>query len=148
MEANELDVEASRTFRCPAESVWRLLGAWGGLAAYGGGVTSCEADGSQVGAIRHVTLADGTRFSERLVDLDSAAMTYAYTFVDAPEGFPIVDYVARITVTGIAVDRCRATWRGRFRARASATDAEAQAFVQGAYDANLEGLRRIFERER
>jgi len=148
METNQLDVEASAIFDRPAASVWRLLGAWGGLAAYAGGVVSCEAEGSQVGAIRHVTLADQTRFAERLLDIDTVAMTYAYAFMEVPEGFPIVDYFARVTVTGVAEDRCRATWHGRFRPRASATDAEAEAFVRSAYEANLEGLKRIFERER
>lgn len=149
MGTGQLEVQVNGTFDHAARSVWRLLGAWDGLAAYAGGVVGCEADGNGAGAIRHVTLADATRFAERLVDIDAAAMTYGYEFVEAPAGFPIVDYVARVTVAAIDEDQCRATWEGCFRPREGATDAEAVAFVRNAYEANLEGLHRLLQtRER
>lgn len=149
MGTDQLQVQVSGIFDHAASSVWGLLGAWDGLAAYAGGVVSCEADGNGAGAIRHVTLADATRFAERLVDIDAAAMTYSYEFVEAPAGFPIVDYVARVTVAAVDEDQCRTTWEGFFRSREGATDAEAVAFVRNAYEANLEGLRSILQtRER
>jgi hypothetical protein len=143
MPARPLRIRRDATLDCNAGSAWEVLGAWDGLVAYAGGVVGCEATDAAPGSIRRVTLADGTHFTERLVAMDAMAMTYSYEFADAPAAFPIIDYVARVTVAGAEPDRCVATFEGQFRPRTGKTTAEAVAFVDSAYSANLDGLRAL-----
>lgn len=126
-----------------AGRAWRAVRHWEGLARYASGVTHCSTTGEEPGAIRIVELADGRRFAERLLVADSTRMALEYEFVVAPESFPITDYSAEVGVEPMSTAGCAVTWRGRFRARSGSTQAEADAFVRTAYEANLEGLRRL-----
>ena len=67
----------------PAEAVWELLSDFGGLQKYAhpGFVIGCDCDGGGVGALRTVTMADGSQVLERLERLEKDARRLSYSIL-------------------------------------------------------------------
>ena len=59
-------VKVSERVAASAESVWDLLGDFGGITRYSAGVESCTVQGSGVGAVRTIRLPGGLELQERL----------------------------------------------------------------------------------
>ncbi|MCC1497658.1 SRPBCC family protein [Alcanivorax sp. 1008] len=105
----------SHDYSASADQVWELLGDFSGLASWLPGVSACAVDRSGVGAVRQVSLMDGSMVKEELVALDSQARSYSYRIVEAPGITADTDYVATLAV--LATDSgCRVEWSARFQA--------------------------------
>jgi hypothetical protein len=107
------DVSTSAVVPADAEAVWRVVRDFDGLPTWHTAISASEledgARGDQVGAVRHLTLADGGAVREQLVALDDRDRRLTYSILESP--FPVQDYrstmrVVPVTFTG----ECVVTW--------------------------------------
>ena len=105
----------SRDYVASADSVWELLGDFSALASWLPGVSACAVDRAGAGAIRHVSLMDGSMVKEELVALDNKARSCSYRIVEAPGITADTDYVATLLVVPTGTG-CRVEWSARFQA--------------------------------
>ncbi len=125
----------------PAERVWELLGAFGGLEQWAPGITSCKLEGSGIGALRRVAMGAMT-IVERLESLDPAARRFSYSIAEGP--LPLENYLATVSVSPAGAKACTVLWTARFDAGALPAEAVrgmAQG-IEGSYRGMLQGLRK------
>ena len=79
------------------ESVWELIGDFGGLEKLALGVESCTVKGSGVGAERTLTFPNNNIVVERLESHDPVAKTFSYSIVRG--GMPISNYLGLVRLT-------------------------------------------------
>jgi hypothetical protein len=125
----------------PAEAVWELLSDFGGLQKYAhpGFVIGCDCDGSGVGALRTVTMADGSQVLERLERLEKDARRLSYSILGECK-FPVKDYLATVKVTSLGEKRCQVDWQSTFEALGPTADLE--ELFRGVYTGGVIGIRK------
>ncbi|WP_374575698.1 SRPBCC family protein [Phenylobacterium sp.] len=101
-----MEVRLSQEFDAPAEAVWKIVGAFHGLHRWFPGVTACDRDEAAWGEVRRAAL--GARVTpERLELYDNAAMTCAWSLVDAPL---LGEHRSTLSIAPVGEGRCRADW--------------------------------------
>ncbi len=153
-EANELTARQSIRIDAPPAVVWAIAGDFNGQPRWlpmTEGSRIVLGKNNQVGAIRMITRRDGTRVTERLVDYDSAAMRFVYTYVDgairASEYFPMMTVKDGGNGTSIV------EWSAHFKRLSywvdpppeGQDDATLTEFYNRIYKIGLESLKRTVE---
>lgn len=92
-----MDLRTTGTLDWPIDEVWAMLADFSGLAVWHPLIEACEADGSEVGALRTVRFSDRS-VVERLDVLDDAGHTLVYRVVESTRPAS-VGLSARITLT-------------------------------------------------
>jgi hypothetical protein len=95
---------ASTVINAPADAVWAHIRDFNGLATWNSEhIITSEIEGGrtgdQVGAIRAISLGDGTVIREQLLTHSDLERSYTYDFQTTP--FPIDNYLCTIRVTPI-----------------------------------------------
>jgi hypothetical protein len=138
----ELVVDLNRS----ADAVWDVVGNFNGLPDWHPWVHSSVLEPAAGGIGRQVTIRGGSAghraLTERLVSFDSAGREYAYTIIAGPT--PFTDYVGRFRVVQTGTARCRVEYRGRYRARAGHSEADATERIRTFYEAALANLPVLF----
>lgn len=138
---------ASGIVPADADSVWRLVRDFDGLASWHPAIEASEiepgARATEVGAVRVLTLADGATVREWLVHLDDTERSYTYDIVESP--FPIRSYrstirVAPVTATGDAF----VEWWCRYDADAADESRLSDTFAGGVYATGIAALAERF----
>jgi carbon monoxide dehydrogenase subunit G len=140
-----LQVRVTREFRVPASRVWAWVRDFDRLPEWVPGIRASRLEGSGIGAVRHLDISSrgGQWASERLDALDEDGRTLVYSIVDA--SLPLARYTSTMRVIADAGGiGCILDWSAVFEAR-GATDAEAVAFVTGAYEAGSAKLASLVE---
>lgn len=135
-----MKVDRKIILKAPADQVWDVVGDFNGLPRFVPAAVESVVDGEGVGALRTVTLPDGSKLVERLESVDPAARTYSYSIVSGP--LPVAKYFATVRVTPMDLESCEVTWTGSFEP--SGDTKEAQKAIEGVYDSGLRGLAQIF----
>lgn len=126
-------VNVTRSYDVPAEEMWERIGDFEALDAWHPVIASCVS--LDAGARRELTTVDGGKVLETLTE--AGDQTYSYTIDDSP--LPVADYHATLAVTAAGEDACSVEWTADFEA-SGATDAEAEAVIEGIFDAGLDAL--------
>ena len=116
------------------EDVWAEIGGFGGLADWHPGVASTEVVEIDGLVHRHLTLSDGGRLLERLIE--TGPHHYTYEIIDSP--LPLTDHRATLSCVAEA-GGCHVFWSAMFEP----TDVSTDEIVCGFYE---EGLRALRER--
>ncbi len=108
---------ASTIVNAPVEAVWSLVRDFAALPAWVPGLRSCVMEGGgpgdQVGAIRALTLGDGTLVREKLLTLDDSRYLFRYDF--QTPAFPVRNYEATFEAIPVTSgERCFARWWADF----------------------------------
>ena len=109
-----VEAEAVVTIEAPAAVVWERVADFDGMPSWHPVIAASTTEGTGVGAVRTLTLHDGSMVRERLDAHDPEARRYAYSIVD-DSAFPYRDYHAHLAVEPLAEDRCRVRLGSRFR---------------------------------
>lgn len=123
------------------DKTWALVGDFGGLVGWFPAVTESVVEGCGLGAVRHLTMPDGNKLSERQEARDEAARSYDYAVIAG--ALPCSDYRSRIAVTP-AGSGSRITWSASFQPIAGAP-VDAVAFIGEIYRGGLAGARAVLE---
>jgi mxaD protein len=138
----------------PPEKVWKVVGDFGGLAAWNPLVAKCAADkGSAADSERHVTLTNGAGLIDSMDLYDPAHMTYTYRLMNEDvQKFPVSFYSATITVKA-APSGSQVEWIGNFyRADTqndppeNLNDDAAVKAMRNFFQSGLAGLKQALER--
>jgi len=108
-------VAGTVTIKAKPDAVWKVVGDFGGIAAWHPDVAKAEATGGNAeGATRKVTLKAGGTLVEGLDEWKGPERTYSYRMSDPDlTALPVSSYSATLTVTPDG-DGSRVEWIGRF----------------------------------
>jgi hypothetical protein len=130
------DFEVSVDAAVAPETAWALAGDPARVAEWFTAVTEVRVEGDT----RHVTMGNGARLVERLVDRDDSHWTYSYEVI---EGIPgLTSHRATIRVEG-APGGSRLLWRQTATSDVEGYDIEKR--LSGVMTAGLESLRDMLE---
>lgn len=101
-----MEVRLHEEFDAPAQAVWRVMGSFHGLHRWFPGVTACERDDAAWGEVRRAALGERVT-PERLEFYDNAAMTLAWSLVDAPL---LGEHRSTLRITPLDEGRSAADW--------------------------------------
>ncbi|HEY2203916.1 MAG TPA: SRPBCC family protein [Pseudonocardia sp.] len=98
---------ASGVVPASADEVWQIVRQFNGLAEWHPVIAESKIESGsaqEIGAVRRLTLADGSQVAERLVSMDDDERSYTYAFTD-PGTMPVRSYkstirIAPVTATG------------------------------------------------
>jgi hypothetical protein len=107
------EIRVEQELPAAADAVWKVLRDFGGNARWSPSVTSCEVEGSGVGAVRTIR-AGGSVIRERLESFDDARRSFSYAILAG--GLPVSNFVGRISVSPAAGSRSRMLWTAAFDA--------------------------------
>ena len=126
-------VTTSRSYEVPADEMWARIGGFTTFDTWHPAIASCEShDG---GARRTLTTVDGAVIAETLTE--EGERSYAYVIDESP--LPVADYSAQLSVSPAGDASCTVDWVARFTA-SGASDAEAEAVIEGIFAAGLDAL--------
>lgn len=134
-------VKVSGTINAPADKVWRLVGNFSELDTFVEAVTNCTSAGSGTGAVRTLTLEDGSKVKEKLDSLDHDKRTLTYSILESP--MPINSYTGTMQVRHQEDGQSEFTWSSTFEA-AEGTEDDMQSALKGLYSQGVEGLQNKF----
>jgi Polyketide cyclase / dehydrase and lipid transport len=128
-------VSCSTVLPAPLDEVWEVLGDFGTWPAFIPRITDSVLEGGQgrgpVGAVRVLTLSDGSTVRERLLRYDDTAHLLAYEF-DGPVPFPVRSYVGGVQLWPVTMGEggTFAYWTGTFDCDESAHEEVSEIFVR------------------
>jgi len=133
-------VEVIETVNSNAQSVWDILGDFGGIKV-GGPITSFNLEGEGVGAVRTITMG-GADIVERLEEFDSKGMHLKYAILNEDCPLPVSGYSATIKVKAADNGTCTVEWIGTFEPKGAPEEAASDA-VRGIYTGGIARARKV-----
>ncbi len=126
----------------PVQKVWKVVEDFGDLSFVGDAVKSCTVDGTGVGCVRRLEMADGGGVVlERLDAYDAAGYRFAYTIVNDDESpLPFQGYSSRFSLRPLGPDATELEWAGAFEPK-GVSDEEASGVVNAIYSGGVEGIK-------
>jgi len=126
------------SLNAPPERVWAEIGGFASIADWHPMIDSVELTEIEGDPYRHLRMADGELFFERLIE--TGPHHYSYEVVDGP--FPVSDYRATLSVVA-ETGGCHVFWSARFIPAESATHLPDE-MVAKFYEIGLEELARRY----
>jgi mxaD protein len=135
------EVKASGTINASADEVWSLVSDFNGLDKFVEAVADCTTEGTGIGAVRTLTLADGGEVIEKLESLDHDQRLLTYSIVESP--MPIQNYTGTMQVDELEDRRSKFSWSSTFDA-VDGTEDEMKEALKGLYNLGVKGLQQHF----
>lgn len=157
VEAPEMKVEHSILINATPEQVWEVAADFNGLPRWLPTIVESRlilGNNRQVGAIRELTRANGTKVQEKLLEYETDPMTFTYTYIDGQVGS--TDYFATMTARDAGGGKTKVVWKARFKRVAYWTenpppgqdDATPLNALNKVYPLGLQTLKQVVEGER
>lgn len=146
-------IDRSVAIKAKPDAVWKLVGAFGGIANWHPDVARAESSGGDgEGAVRKVTLKRGGTLVESLDEWKGPERTYSYRMSDPDlKALPVSSYSATITVTPDG-EGAKVEWLGRFyrgdtgnEPAEELSDAAGREAMNAYFSNGLEGLKEKLE---
>lgn len=140
-----LNVKEMVEVKANAQDVWAKIGDFGNIAAWHPAMTTTEiidGENNQRGAIRAVTLQDGSALKEKLISYDAVRHKYVYTMVDGV--MPVSGFQSYLLVQPVTANISRVFWNARFKPD-GVSDEEAINTVTAVYRDGLNHLKGLVE---
>jgi mxaD protein len=155
-EAPEMNIEHSIVINAPPEAVWEVVSDFNGLPRWLPTITESRivlGKNREVGAIRELRRANGTKVQEKLIVYEPWNMTAGYTYIGGQVG--ATDYFPTITVSDAGDGKSKVVWKARFKRVAYWTDeppagqddATPLNALNKTYQMGLENLKKLVEEQ-
>ena len=123
------------------KALWAQFGGWCAIAEWHPAVKTCEESKEGDTEYRTLTLQDGGKIKEKL--LDKSGASYRYEIIESP--LPVKNYEAQFTVTpdDDDLDEVNIVWAATYDAADGKDDKEARKTIDGIFKdgiANIEKL--------
>jgi hypothetical protein len=135
------EVIVSGIIKAEAEQVWKSVSNFNGLDKLVEAVIDCTTEGSGIGAVRTLTLADGGEVKEKLESLDPDRHLLTYSIKESP--MPIENYKGTMQVKKLENGKSKFIWSSTFDAQ-DGTEEEMQEALEGLYKLGVDGLQQTF----
>jgi len=153
-EAPEMSIEHSIVINAPPEAVWQVVSDFNGLPRWLPVIVESRlilGKNREVGAIRELTRANGTKVQEKLIAYEPWTMSLGYTYIGGQVG--ATDYFPTITVSDDGGGKSKVVWKARFKRVAYWTDepppgqddATPLNGLNKVYAMGLENLKKVIE---
>lgn len=129
-------VQVIKTIDVAGDKVWQAVSAIDGLERWFPIIHSCRVEGEGVGAIRVLSLADGTEMKDCIEEINHQDRRFRYLRTDHP--FPVSRYEGTVWVRDADNGRCEVVWR--LRLTASEACDELTRFLRQALSDGVSGL--------
>jgi mxaD protein len=138
-----LTVSESVVVNTTAEKTWKLLGDYNSLNQWHPAVKTSELSGNGLtsGDVRILTLNDGAKLYDELIEYNSMKKAYTYRLIKAP--LPIYGYLGNIAVKDNGNKTSTVTWKAKFYAN-GVSDEEAVKLITGVFEGGLQSLKTKF----
>ena len=138
------EVTVNGTINTDADKVWELVSDFNGLDELVEAVVDCTTEGSGIGAVRTLTLADGGEVKEKLESLHPDQHLLTYSIVASP--MPIENYIGTMQVKKVGKGKSEFFWSSTFDVR-EGTEQEMKEALEDLYKLGVEGLQQKFSGE-
>ncbi|KPC30624.1 Uncharacterized protein ABJ99_1313 [Pseudomonas syringae pv. cilantro] len=126
-----------------ADSVWAVVGNFGGFQAFITALESTEVTGTGAGSVRKKRFKDGNVAIEQLNSRDDKALYMTWSLIHT--SLPVSNLWAAMTVEPISEQACIATWTIVADSVAGGPEGAAfEAFLQGFADGAMSNVRSLF----
>ena len=119
-------------------ALWKQFGDWCAIAEWHPSVTSCEEikDGDTV--YRMLTLGDGGKIKEKLVD--QSDVSYRYEIIESP--LPVKNYQAQFSIVpdDDDLDEVNVVWAATYDAADGKDDRDARKTIDGIFEAGIRSI--------
>jgi uncharacterized protein YndB with AHSA1/START domain len=139
---------ASSVINAPIEQVWRRIRDFNAMADWHPGIARSEIEGGmpsdQVGCVRILTLQDGGKIREQLLEMSDLGHHYSYSILEGP--LPVANYRATLRLRRISDgNRTFADWSASFDPDPPEKQKEAEDFVSNAvFQGGFNALKKHF----
>jgi uncharacterized protein YndB with AHSA1/START domain len=156
-EAREMSIEHSIVINAPPEVVWEVVSDFNGLPRWLSTITDSQivlGKNREVGAIRALTRANGTKVQEKLIAYEPWNMSIGYTYIGGQVA--ATDYFPTITVSDAGGGKSKVVWKAHFKRIAYWTDDPPAGqddetplnMLNKVYVMGLESLKKVVEEGR
>ena len=133
-------IEVKKKINAPGlpPTVWAIAGAFCSIKDWHPAVADCQESKEGDATFRLLTLKDGGKIKEKLLESDDTS--YSYEIVESP--LPVKNYSAKFWVEedDKAADRTTIFWEAEFDAN-GASDDEAAKVIRDIFMAGLKGIK-------
>ena len=121
------------------KALWAQFGGWCAIAEWHPAVKTCEESKEGDVEYRTLTLQDGGKIKEKL--LDKSGASYRYEIVESP--LPVKNYEAQFTVTpdDDDLDEVNIVWAATYDAADGKEDAEARKTIDGIFKDGIDSIK-------
>jgi hypothetical protein len=122
--------------------VWEKFGPWCAIQEWHPAVKSCEETKEGDDLYRTLTLQDGAKIKERLVD-QQLGMSYKYVIVESP--LPVKNYEAQFSVVpdDDDLDEINVVWAATYDAADGKDDKEARKTIDGIFKDGIANIEKM-----
>lgn len=142
-----LKITEEGNIKADADTVWSVIGDFGGLAKWlGGGNMKLELKGTSTdaGSTRTMTMGNGFSITEALVDYSAENRSYSYIVING--GGSVKNYLSTLHVVPTGKDTCKVVWSATFDPKEGADDAAAKEGMSNVYKGAIEGIKKYFSK--
>ncbi|MBC8007284.1 MAG: SRPBCC family protein [Prolixibacteraceae bacterium] len=154
VEAPEMKIEHSIVINAPPEVVWEVVSDFNGLPRWLSTIAESRiilGKNREVGAIRELTRANGTKVQEKLIAFEPWNRSLSYTYIGGQVG--ATDYFPTMTVSDAGGGKSKVVWKARFKRIAYWTDepppgqddASQLAAFNKVFPMGLENMKKVIE---
>ncbi|HYD15070.1 MAG TPA: SRPBCC family protein [Hyphomicrobium sp.] len=134
----EINVDESKT-EAERRALWEKVGGWCAIKEWHPVVASCEESKEGDDTFRTLTLKDGGKIKEKLVD--TGATSYRYQIIESP--LPVKNYEAQFSVTpdDDDLDEINVSWSATYDPADGKDDKEARKTIDGIFKDGIDSLK-------
>lgn len=134
-----MKVEVEEIVAAAPDRVWAALSDFGWFRKTDL-ITDVRVEGSGVGAVRAIVLADGSVVKERLESFDPEARTFSYAIINRNPAMPVDSYLATVRVGSHGQEGSIVNWTSVFEPTDPSNSGIA-GFLESVYRGSAKTLR-------
>lgn len=134
----EINVDESKT-EAERKALWEKVGGWCAIKDWHPAIAACEESKEGDVTFRTLTLKDGGKIKEKLVD--TGATSYRYEIIESP--LPVKNYEAQFSVTpdDDDLDEINVSWSATYDPADGKDDKEARKTIDGIFKDGIESIK-------
>jgi hypothetical protein len=134
----EINVDETKT-EAERKALWEKVGGWCAIKEWHPAVAACEESKEGDDTFRTLTLKDGGKIKEKLVD--TGTTSYRYAIIESP--LPVKNYEAQFSVTpdDDDLDEINVVWSATYDAADGKDDKEARKTMDGIFKDGIESIK-------
>ncbi|MGE3229330.1 MAG: SRPBCC family protein [Hyphomicrobium sp.] len=133
----EINVDETKT-EAERKALWEKIGGWCAIKEWHPAVAACEESKEGSDTFRTLTLQDGGKIKEKLVD--TGTTSYRYAIIDSP--LPVKNYEAQFSVTpdDDDLDEINVSWSATYDPADGKDDKEARKTMDGIFKDGIDSI--------